>query len=129
MNIGISTQRKINAFFGRKPYEMFGSQAELEAAYKTWREHVDAEDEARYQKAVKTAGWYARVVTSTWQLGRFHLRRGDVVYVKAYPERLMVTRTDGSMRGMVGASNWPDINAHTMLVKNARRELDEQSNV
>ncbi len=123
MKSDINTQRKINAFLGRKSYEMFSSQAEFEAAYAAWRKHIEEEDEARFAAAIESANPHARVVTKTWPFGGFHLRRGNVVYVKVYPTGPMVTRTNGSMQGMVGKSNWSDINEHTMLVRDAKREF------
>lgn len=122
MKVNISTMRKVNEWLGREPYADFATTADYERAYKAWRESVATDDDARFAKAIETAERHAYIVTKTWSLGSFHLRRGDVVYVKDYPAGPMVTRTRGTVQEALATSDWPSIHEHTISAWNARKK-------
>lgn len=121
MKVNISTMRKVNEWLGREPYADFATTADYECAYKAWRESVAKDDDARFAKALETANRHAFIVTKTWCLGNFHLRRGDVIYVKDYPNGPMVTRTRGSVQEALATSDWPSISEHAVSAWYARK--------
>ena len=124
MNISMSRLRKINLFLGREPYALFNTTKELEEAHNLYIEHLIEADEKRFEDALKNAPRDARVVTKTWPLNGKALRKGEVIYIKNYPQQPMITRTRGSMQGQVDSTNWKDINEHTIKVRDARNWND-----
>lgn len=88
--------------------------------------HIDKLEQAKFDKAVKTAPDFSRIVTKTWSRNGKSLHRGDVVYVKKDCDAsgsCMVTRSKSrSAQGFIWTCGWNEIEEHSVLAISAKKE-------
>ena len=92
--------------------------AELRDRY---RKAIEAEDNARFEEAVKTCPKGARVVTKSWQKNGITLRRGTVIFTHQLSGLggVLVTHTK-SRRTTIWTCGWNEIKRNTVQCNGER---------